>query len=407
MEPAGNLAPQPWMRAGETVRVVAALEAGGEPVRFVGGCVRDAILGKPVKDIDVATPLPPERVIELLEAAGLKAVPTGFEHGTITAVADGKPFEVTTLRHDVETFGRHARVAFTDDWAADARRRDFTINAVFCDLDGTLYDPVRGLADLKVGRVVFVGDAAQRINEDVLRILRFFRFHAHYGKDEIDADGLAACRAQADKLPGLSAERVSAELLKLLAAKAPATTLRQMAEVGVLAEILPEASEFDRLERLCTLENENDLVDPVRRLAALVDLDEAGAAAMARRLRLPNADVRRLAAAFAAEADFSPPSNDADVRRAIYAGGTDLIVDLILLRWATEEADGWADHLALAQSWPPPELPVKGRDALEIGVEAGPRVGELVAAVEKWWIKGDFQADRTACLEKLRQLAAE
>jgi len=407
MEPAGQLDPQPWMQAAETAQVTAALEAGNAPVRFVGGCVRDALLDRPVKDVDIATALPPERVIELLEAAGIKAVPTGFEHGTVTAVTGGKGFEVTTLRHDVETFGRHARVAFTDDWAADAQRRDFTFNAIFCDPNGTLYDPTGGLGDLKAGRVRFVGDAAQRIEEDVLRILRFFRFHAHYGKGDIDGDGLAACAAQAGKLPTLSAERVSAELMKLLAAQAPAPTLRLMAETGVLAEILPEAGQIDRLERLSSIEEEHGPADPVRRLAALIDLDEAGASALARRLRLSSGAAQRLAAIAGHEATLTANMTDRALRQALYQVGAEYIVDRILLDWSSKEGSDWSGRLELARNWQPPQLPVKGRDVLELGIDAGPAVGDLVAAVENWWVEGDFQADRAACLEKLRQLAAE
>jgi len=407
MEPAGQLSPQPWMQAPETARVMAALETGGGPVRFVGGCVRDALLGRPVKDVDIATASPPQRVIELLEAAGIKAVPTGIDHGTITAVAAGKPFEVTTLRRDVETFGRHAKVAYTDDWAVDAQRRDFTLNAIFCDPDGTLYDPAGGLADLEAGRVRFVGDAALRIEEDVLRILRFFRFHAHYGRGEIDDDGLAACAAQAGKLPTLSTERVSAELLKLLAATDPAATLRLMAETGVLAEILPEAGDFDRLERLSTIEEEHGLADPVRRLAALLELDRTGADALARRLRLPNAAAQRLAANATSEATVTVDMTDRALRQALYGEGAEHVVDRILLDWASEDGGDLAGRLELAQSWEPPLLPVKGRDVLDLAINAGPEVGDFLAAVENWWIEGDFQADRAACLQKLRQLAAE
>jgi len=407
MEPAGQLDPQPWMQAAETARVTAALEAGNAPVRFVGGCVRDALLGRPVKDVDIATALPPERVIELLEAAGIKAVPTGFEHGTVTAVTGGKGFEVTTLRHDVETFGRQARVAFTDDWASDAQRRDFTFNAIFCDPDGTLYDPTGGLADLKAGSVRFVGDAALRIEEDVLRILRFFRFHAHYGKGKIDDDGLAACAAQAGKLLTLSAERVSAELMKLLAAPAPATTLSLMSETGVLAEILPEAGQLDHLERLCAIEEERGLAGPVRRLAALVDLEPAGVNAFARRLRLPSAATQRLRAMAGREAGLAADTTDRAMRQILYRMGDECIVDRILLDWSSDEDENWAGQLEIALSWQPPQLPLKGRDVLDLGIEAGPAVGDLVAAVENWWVEDDFQADRAACLEKLRQLAAE
>ena len=221
MTPAGRLEPQPWMSAPETRAVVAALSADGAELRFVGGCVRDALADRPVTDFDLATPEPPERVVALLQRAGIKAVPTGIEHGTITAVSGGMPFEVTTLREDVETYGRHAKVAFTDDWVADAARRDFTINALSCSPEGLLYDPFDGLKDLEAGRVRFVGDARARIHEDALRLLRFFRFHAHYGRGAPDLDGLAAASDLAPHLAALSGERVRNELLRLLAAPDP------------------------------------------------------------------------------------------------------------------------------------------------------------------------------------------
>ena len=230
----------PWLPAADTRAVLEALMADGKPARLVGGCVRDALAGRPVTDVDIATPETPPRVIDLLRAAGLKAVPTGVEHGTVTAVVRGKPFEVTTLRRDVTTDGRHAVVAFTDDWTEDAARRDFTMNALSADPDGRVHDPFDGVADLAAGRVRFVGEARARIREDVLRILRFFRFHAHYGKGAPDADGLAACRELAPLLPRLSAERVATELLKLLKAPDAAATVRMMREAGILAPILAE-----------------------------------------------------------------------------------------------------------------------------------------------------------------------
>ena len=269
---AERIAPQPWMTEAATASVLGAL---GGTARFVGGCVRDALLGRAIVDIDIATPLLPEEVMRRLEAAGIKAVPTGLDHGTVTAVAPPRRFEVTTLRRDVETDGRHARVAFTDDWAADASRRDFTMNALFLDAEGRVFDPMGGLPDLHAGRVRFVGDPATRIREDVLRILRFYRFQAHYGRGEADPPARADCRALAPLLPSLSGERVAAELLKLLAAPDPMPTLRLMAADGVLAMLLPEARRLARLAALIPLEG---IGDPLRRLAALLD---DGAAAIA------------------------------------------------------------------------------------------------------------------------------
>ncbi|MGE4220379.1 MAG: CCA tRNA nucleotidyltransferase, partial [Alphaproteobacteria bacterium] len=274
----GRIEPQPWMTEPATQRVMRALAEGGAGARFVGGCVRDALLGRPIRDIDIATDGSPERVTAILAAAGIKVVPTGFAHGTVTAVVDHRGFEITTLRVDVETFGRHARVAFTDDWVADAARRDFTFNAMSLETDGTLHDPFGGEADLRARRVRFVGAARQRIEEDVLRLLRYFRFHAHYGAPPPDAEALDACRAMAPRLPDLSAERVAAELMKLLAAPDPVPVLRLMRAEGVLARVLDEARDLARLARMVRIDA---AADPLRRLAALLPSDPAGALAVA------------------------------------------------------------------------------------------------------------------------------
>ena len=292
---------QPWMRAPETLAVMRALEAAGGAgcARFVGGCVRNVLVGRPVDDVDIATTLAPEAVIRAVETAGLKAVPTGLDHGTVTAVAKGRPFEITTLRRDVETDGRRAVVAYTTDWAEDAQRRDFRLNAVYADLGGRLFDPTgAGAADARAGRIVFVGDADTRIREDALRILRFYRFWAWYGRGEPDTAGLAACAARADLLAGLSAERVSKELLKLLAAEDPRAAVRLMDAAGVLARILPEAAARGRFERVVAIDLSQALAaDPVLRLAALLPDDAAAGLAAARRLRLSNAERDRLEAA--------------------------------------------------------------------------------------------------------------
>ncbi len=268
----GRIAPQAWMTEPATRAVLAALAAGGVEARFVGGSVRDALLGLPLWDIDIATPAPPERVIELLQAAGVKVVPTGLAHGTVTAIVPPRHFEITTLRRDIETFGRRARVAFDADWAADAARRDFTINAIFLSPDGAIDDPVGGLDDLRARRVRFVGDPATRIAEDVLRLLRYYRFEARFGTGAGDPEARAACRTAAYLLPSLSAERVAQELTKLLAALDPVPALQMMQTDGVLAAVLPEAPRLDRLRRLIELEPDRD---PLRRLAALVDIDAA------------------------------------------------------------------------------------------------------------------------------------
>ena len=407
-----RVAPQDWMTAPETRAVVAALQAEGAVVRFVGGCVRDALLGRPVKDIDLATPTPPEAVMALLEAAGLKAVPTGISHGTVTAVSDHRPYEITTLRVDVEPLGRHAKVAFTDDWEADAARRDFTFNAMSCDPDGTLHDPFGGRADLAAGRVRFVGDARQRIEEDYLRLLRLFRFHAHYGRGALDAEGLAAAVALAPKLAGLSAERIRDELLKLLVAPDPVPVVSVMVERGVMAEILPAvtAQEVAALAAILPLEPEPD---PLRRLAALLPPAIGRAAQLAERLRLSKAEAGRLAVL------LEPPPERADwrssrpLRRLLYTLGAEAVRDLLLLDQARHvvagaPVDEAGQHRALAEvaAWRPIEFPLKGRDAAALGVPHGPEIGRLLRQVEDWWIDEDFQPDREACLARLRELLA-
>ncbi|MGH6904305.1 MAG: CCA tRNA nucleotidyltransferase, partial [Geminicoccaceae bacterium] len=296
------LAGQPWLTAPASRAVLAALEAGGRPVRFVGGCVRDGLLGRPDagREIDLATPERPEQVMRLLEAAGLRAIPTGLAHGTVATTAGGRTFEITTLRRDLACDGRHAEVAFTDDFRVDAARRDFTINAMSCDREGRLYDYFEGQADLAAGRVRFVGAAAARIVEDYLRILRFFRFFAHHGRPPADAEALRACRAAAPGLQRLSGERIQAEMRTLLEAGDPLPALRLMVETGVLGQIIPGPVALERLARLIELAPESD---PLIRLAALLRPPPAEPATtdrVALRWRLSNHDGARLLALTAA-----------------------------------------------------------------------------------------------------------
>ena len=409
MQPAGRLPVQPWMTARETVAVLSALGAEGQTVRFVGGCVRDAFLGRPVADVDFATPDPPASVVRLLEKAGIQGLPTGIAHGTVTAVAGADHFEVTTLRRDVETDGRRAKVAFTDDWAGDAARRDFTINALYCDADGTLYDPTGGLNDLAAGRIRFIGAPDQRIREDVLRILRFFRFHAWYGRAAVDADGLAACRMLADRLATLSGERMAGEMFRLLDAPAPSRTLGLMAGAGVLAQVLPEADERDRLTgltRLCRLETGELAPDHLRRLAALIALTPANTDRVAARLKLSNAQrdrLRRLAApAPAVQLGMTPKQ----ARAAVYRMGRGAFTDVLLLRAAEDAAPASAvvHLLDSVRGWQPPEVPVRGEDVEALGVSRGPVVGRLLARIEAWWVASDFRPGRAEALAKLKSL---
>jgi len=380
-----------WMDEPPVQALLAALTRGGIAARFVGGCVRDTVLERPVKEIDIAVDKPPETVMRALEAADLRVVPTGLKHGTVTAIVKGRPFELTTLRRDVETDGRRAVVAFTDDWLEDAKRRDFTFNAMYADPDGTIWDPFDGRADLLAGRVRFIGDPDQRIAEDHLRILRFFRFHAWFGKPPLDGAGFDACRRNAGSLSSLSAERIAKELLRLLAAPAPADALEVMAEAGALDHWLPEYAGTARLKALIARE---DALDPLRRLAAIVS---PPATAVAKRLKLSTQQSLRLQLML----EPAVPGDLENRRAALYRLGTSLFIDRVLL----EGPDDWRAALALARSWTPPELPISGADALALGLKPGPQVGALLEAVERWWIAGDFSADRAACLAELKRLA--
>lgn len=397
MEAARTIRIQPWMEQSATRAVMAALAVGGGTPRFVGGCVRDAVLGRAVSDVDIATDDPPTRVMALLAEAGIKAIPTGIDHGTVTAISEGHPYQITTLRQDVETDGRHAVVAFTDNWRADAERRDFTMNALYCDGDGTLYDPVGGLADLHAGRVRFVGDARQRIEEDVLRLLRYFRFYAHYGAAPADPEALAACAGMAPRIPGLSVERVWSELKKLLSAPDPASVLDLMAAHGVLAHVLPEAGDRGALSRLAGIEARNGLAPvAIRRLAILLEDDPAG---LARRLKMSRPERRRLTAMMEPAAHPDPEADSQANRVTLYRLGEQVFTDLVLLGMA--KGDGDWDRLL--EDLSVPVFPLRGRDVLALGVQAGEQVGELLSAIKAWWIEQDFEPDAEACRARLRE----
>ena len=401
------------MEAPETRAVAAALGADGAEVRFVGGCVRDAVAQRAVKDIDLATPDPPETVIALLERAALRAVPTGLAHGTVTAIADGRPFEVTTLRVDVETYGRHAKVAFTDDWEADAARRDFTFNAMSCAPDGRLYDPFDGQRDLQAGRVRFVGDARARVREDYLRLLRFFRFHAHYGRAAPDPEALAVARELAGNLATLSGERLRTELLRLLEAADPVPTCDIMLEREILTAVLPEATNTAALAALIGVEPVDLPPDPLRRLAAFLDSDGGTAGRVAVRLRLSRSAGERLMGLMKPSETVRIDPDLSALRRSLYRLGRERMHDLLLLAWARGRAagahlDSSAFNRALGEiaAWDDKAFPLQGQDVRDLGVPEGPRIGRLLSEVESWWLAEDFQPDRDACLERLRASAA-
>ena len=407
------LPPQPWRVHPATVAVMEALGrvAGEDGARFVGGCVRNAVMGVAVRDIDIATTLTPPRVIAALEAAGLKAVPTGVDHGTVTAVAQGKPFEITTLRRDVETDGRRAVVAFTTDWAEDAARRDFRLNALYADMAGRIDDPTgEGLADARAGRIVFVGDPAIRIAEDALRIPRFFRFLAWYGRGEPDAAALAACAEHRDLVNGLSAERVGHELMTLLAAADPRRAVRLMAQAGVLALLVPDAIGLERFDALVGIETGILFSeDPLLRAAAVLPDDPAVGVATAARLRLSNAECDRLAAALGTQPPLVSWMSPRETRRAVYRLGPGTFCDRALLAWAGSDrpaaAVQWRALLAMARTWTPPTLPLTGQEVMAAGVPEGPMVGQVLREIEAWWIDNDFIDDKLSLVERLKAVA--
>jgi poly(A) polymerase len=364
-----------WRRRPELRRLLEVLGAAAGETRFVGGCVRDTLLRLPVNDVDLATRLPPQEVLDRLRDASIKAVPTGFAHGTITAVVAGKPVEVTTLRRDVSTDGRRATVAYTEDWREDAARRDFTINALSAEpRSGAVHDYFGGLADLEARRVRFIGAPLTRIAEDHLRILRFFRFHARFGEGAPDADGLEACAARANDLMALSRERIADELLKLLALPDPAPTLRLMIARGILKPVLPEIAQAGSLERLVAAEREAGAdPHPLRRLAALLPPDPEIASAVGTRLRLSNKAVKRLT--------LAADRTTGDARRLAYGIGIEAATDRLLL--AGESAADLA-------GWQPPRLPISGGDLIAMGLTAGPEVARTLQAIERDWVAAGF-----------------
>ncbi len=375
------------------VPVLAALPEA----RIAGGAVRDTLAGRPVADIDLATPRRPEQVIAALTGAQIRAVPTGIEHGTVTAVSGGRGFEVTTLRRDVQTDGRHAVVDFTDDWRADAARRDFTMNALSMTRDGAVFDYFGGIGDLRAGVVRFVGDPATRIAEDYLRILRFFRFHARYAAGPPDAAAVAAIRAGVPGLARLSAERVWSELTRILAAPDPREAVALMAGLGVLAAVIPEGVDPARLARIVAA---GAPADPLLRLAALLTGDPL---AFANRLRLSIVERDRLVALRNAPL-AQPDADDAALRRLLADTDPAILLDRTWLDGGA--GPEWAALRARLASMPRPVFPLEGRDVLALGLPPGPHVGALLRAVREWWLEGGCRADAAACRAELARRAA-
>lgn len=390
-----------WLIAPATRRVIEALEAV-EPhsARFVGGCVRNALLRQPVDDIDIATTLVPERAAEALKAAGIAVHETGIAHGTLTAVADHQPFEITTLRRDVSTDGRRATVAFTTDWAEDAKRRDFTLNAIYAEPDGTLIDYASGVEDALHRRILFIGKAEDRIVEDYLRILRFFRFFAWYGHGEPDPDAIAACAAMKDGLTQLSAERVWKETKKLLAAEDPRAALAAMDEAGVMA-VLYGNLDRSRLDRLIEMGE----ADAFLRFLALCPDDAAGET-LVQGMKMSNAEKDRLRTAL--DPDFAVAlahdwQTRAGLEKLVYRKGNQAVADRLALYFASQETppEGWGGALAHARSFAPPVFPVAGADLLAAGLEKGPQLGETLTRLENSWVESRFALTKGELLESL------
>ncbi len=400
-----------WLARPETHAVLTALTAAGHEARIVGGAVRNALLGEPVTDIDIATTATPDEIMAAASAAGLQAIPTGVSHGTVTVIANRVPYEVTTLREDVETFGRHARVAFTADWAADARRRDFTINALYCDAEGAISDPLGGLPDLATRRIRFIGDARARIREDALRILRFFRFHARYSPEAIDAEGLDACAKERHLLAQLSAERVRAEFLKLLEAPGAARAIAAMATHGFLVEILGRAPRIGVLERLVAQDREKQrTADPLLRLSVLAVAVEEDREHLGRHLRLSREEARDLVVVdprLMARASL----DDRARRRALYELGPARWQRMAMAGAASAssaaELATWEAFASLPARWTVPTFPLAGRDALALGLAPGPRIGALLAELEADWIAEDFAADTATLKARLAARARD
>ncbi len=408
-----------WLTSAPTQRLFAALPK--DSARFVGGCVRNALLGEAVADYDIATTIEPIAVAKRLKAVGIAVHETGIAHGTLTAVVDGTVFEITTLRRDVSTDGRRATVAFTKDWAEDARRRDFTMNALYADVDGKIYDPTgQGLADIKARKIRFVGKAETRIEEDYLRILRFFRFNAWYAADKaMDADGLTACRELKAGLKTLSSERVWSEIKKLLcapinSASGPFRTVNVMSVNGILETLLPEASNSEGLQLICALEEKRSLTpDPYLRLMAMSARDELAMARLCKRLKMSNKEKARLNHWAGDQTDLRPGLPDKETKIAIYTSGKQVAMDRAVIRSAGAinskggdpiESAGWWTLYETARDWQWPEFPVTGKDLIAIGIPHGEKLGKALAALKALWIRSGFKVEKPQLMVAAKML---
>lgn len=390
-------------------RLWAALDAyAPNATLLVGGCVRDAVLGVLASDVDLSTKMLPDQVVQACTDAGISTIPTGIAHGTITAIVDSKSFEITTLRKDVSTDGRRATVSFTDDWHADAMRRDFTINTLYLDAEGNIFDPTgQGVADAKAGRVVFVGDPDQRIVEDHLRILRFFRFAARFNNGPLTGPALDACARHSAAISALSVERVWSELKKILAARDPRVAVRAMASSGALSVAMPEATGITTFNALIELETNAFLDgDPLQRVMALLPRDPAVVTAFCTRLKLSSAEGTRLKTWAGDATSIVSYLSAREVRQALYWIGNQTYLDRVRLAWATDpeprRATQWRTMIALEVGFVAPKFPLDGNQAIAAGARPGPPVGHVLAEVERWWVANDFIDDELSIIERLK-----
>tara|TARA_B100000686_G_scaffold353541_1_gene459573 strand:- start:387 stop:1646 length:1260 start_codon:yes stop_codon:yes gene_type:complete len=401
---------QKWMKRKSTSEVIKALTRTGGEARFVGGCIRDTLAGKAEpQNIDIATPIRPRDVQKLLTDYGLTQIPTGIEHGTITTVVDGEVFEITTLRADLRTDGRHAIVEYTDDWEVDARRRDFTINSIYCDPDGSLFDPMGGVSDLKKNKIRFIGDPEKRISEDLLRILRYFRFKAVFNNIDTDSTALDACKKFAPYLKKISGERIYSELLKLLASPDPIPSLTQCRDCKVIDNLFgwaPSDARLKSLKNLIKYEEECGDPDPIRRLVIFaqdnIELDK-----LTGRLKLPKTVETRLKRINNTPNLLSTSLKEHDCYKIIYKNGKQFFIDNLLTDSANfpeSMPSNWVSLVQDAFAWVRPQCPISGEDVVALGIPEGPLVGQIVMEAETWWIDNNFKTSRQETLDYLMTL---
>lgn len=407
----GHLQNASWLQRPSLARVFEALSDGGGETRIIGGAVRNALLGEPVNDVDLATVLEPPEVIKRTASANIASYPTGIDHGTVTVVADGDSYEVTTLRRDVATDGRRAVVAFTSDWHEDALRRDFTINALSATPNGDVFDTVGGLTDLAERRVRFIGEAEARIREDYLRILRFFRFTSAYAKGAPDARGLEASIALKDGMRQLSAERIGSEMMKFIVTPRAAEIAEIMQQADVLQVLTTCAANPENLQNLQRVEAAlGEAPDVVTRLATLLLDRPADLSTLAQEFRLSNAIVSDLGVAAAINPAHLSGAPEAAVKAEIYRSGSIAFQRALRVAWARSGASelntAWHDKSRLAASWRPPAMPISGTDVMALNVPAGPPVGQILRDFEDWWIAAGFPSETAMHKAKLAELAS-